>query len=408
MLDAPDRRVGVTGLAVLLLASCSDADVGPAPEYPRLIATEELRIGSVDDPETALTRILAIAVGPEGRIYSLHDREQTIRVHARDGTPIGRFGGEGEGPGEFLAPGTLDVFENQLVVYDTRTSRASYFDFEGRLVEETTFRRTIPEDRRWSSYRADGVLPDGTFFGQVGPSAVRGGWEVDTNLILRFRSDGSILDTLATRGVEHSRLLLDLGDEPIVTVQRFQADPIHAVSAARAELVMVDRAIRASRAEFAVTKVEIGGDAGWRREYSYQPIELEPAVIDTFVTTLAGYAIQSGVASSRGEIEAEIRRQMYIPPHLPPVESVVAGTDGTVFLELADSDPAGTKWMMLRSDGDVIGLVELPDRFLVRTGTATEIWGQDQDSLDVPYLVKLSVTPAARRLDPRGVFIGDG
>ena len=62
---------------LLLLAavvSCSPR-TGPDPlqELPRWTATEDLRIGSVDDEETALTFFRDVVVGPGGRMATVQD-----------------------------------------------------------------------------------------------------------------------------------------------------------------------------------------------------------------------------------------------------------------------------------------------------------------------------------------------
>lgn len=50
-------------------------------DLPSLAVREEVRIGSVEDPEAGFSRIGGVTVGPEGLIYVLEAQAQEIRVY---------------------------------------------------------------------------------------------------------------------------------------------------------------------------------------------------------------------------------------------------------------------------------------------------------------------------------------
>ena len=77
-----------------------------ADRSPELELVEELRLGRAPDDSPAeapevFSRITGLAVDDAGRIYLADETFQDIRVFAAQGDFLRRFGGRGEGPGEF-------------------------------------------------------------------------------------------------------------------------------------------------------------------------------------------------------------------------------------------------------------------------------------------------------------------
>ena len=116
-------------LATSVAAACAAGDAGSALETIRLEAVQELRIGSVDDPGTYLTRFDHLVVAPDGRIYTAHDQEKLIRIHDAEGRRIRTIGREGSGPGEF-SPGRWACSATRSGS-STRNTRFSYFTLDG-------------------------------------------------------------------------------------------------------------------------------------------------------------------------------------------------------------------------------------------------------------------------------------
>ena len=69
-----------------LSAACHGGEVEQEDSFTtRLSVVEELRIGSPDDPTFAFTWFGGLEVAPDGRIYTMHPQEATIRVHTAAG-----------------------------------------------------------------------------------------------------------------------------------------------------------------------------------------------------------------------------------------------------------------------------------------------------------------------------------
>lgn len=83
-------------------------------------------IGSVDGPEeTQLYRVRGALRFPDGRIAVATDGSQEIRIFGPDGTFVRRFGGSGEGPGEFTSVMLIGLVSDSLAVLDRQQRRVS-------------------------------------------------------------------------------------------------------------------------------------------------------------------------------------------------------------------------------------------------------------------------------------------
>src|SRR5690606_37252046 len=91
----------------------------------------ELRIGSPDDPDYAFGTVTSLEVGPDGEIYSIHQRESSIRRWNGDGALLGAIGRAGDGPGEMRTPRILGWRGDTLWVFDSRGSRITFFSAGG-------------------------------------------------------------------------------------------------------------------------------------------------------------------------------------------------------------------------------------------------------------------------------------
>lgn len=383
-------RIVCAGVAILALGGCDAAPVDQAESLPHLVAEERLRIGSTDDPETALTSFFALDIGPDGRIYTAHRRDQEVRTHGPDGEPLGAFGREGEGPGEFLSPGWLIVADGEVRVWDVRLLRVSTFDLDGVFLRARRFEPRARTDPRYATVRPRWLLADGTFVDEAPVQSTPEAATLAATPILRLAFDGTVLDTVALRDLTNQHQMVDLGPEPHYDHQPFGDVPFWAVSATALQLVMVDRLIPEGAPHFRVTKLDLSEDTLWTREAPFEPVPLEPSAVDEYVTRRAGNYVTVGLGMQR-EAEAAVRAELHVPDHLPAASHALVGRDGSVWVRLVDRDPDSATWLSLSSGGDLLGLVELPERFTPLYALEDELWGKDFDELDVPYIVKYEI-----------------
>ena len=120
-------------LACPLLSACA-SPTETADRIRTLAWSEDLRIGSVDEEEYAFTYLTNVSVGPDDRIYVSQWQVPEVWIFEADGTPAGRLGGGGAGPGEFGGIVSVGWVDDTLWVSDIG-SAISFFDREGRYLD---------------------------------------------------------------------------------------------------------------------------------------------------------------------------------------------------------------------------------------------------------------------------------
>lgn len=130
---------------------------------PRPGAGQELdlvqRVGVVDGaPEYTFFRIADLAVGPSREMLVLDGGTKTVTVYDSTGTFVRRFGGEGSGPGEFLAPSRVRVHSDQVLVFDGRSARLTRFDLSGQVLSTQPYPRVAGLDLSRVYALSDGSL----------------------------------------------------------------------------------------------------------------------------------------------------------------------------------------------------------------------------------------------------------
>jgi len=99
-----------------------------------------IEIGVVSgDPLYELGEISAGRMRSDGGIVLADIRTKTLRHYSADGVFRGEWGGEGQGPGEFLFPTQILIdADDAVTAWDGEAWRATRFSAEGRLLEVTT------------------------------------------------------------------------------------------------------------------------------------------------------------------------------------------------------------------------------------------------------------------------------
>lgn len=356
----------------------------------------ELRIGSADGDHDALSRVSDVAVGRDGSIYVALPQERVVRVFSAAGRFVRDIGRGGDGPGDFRSPDKLGWKGDSLWVSDHQLTRTSLFDRGGRFGSSCTFvwssRSRIP-----LTYIPWQLLADGSVLG--GKVRVPQPYSESSPVLLaevRFTRSGRPIDTVAVLAATHAGLVVERGRAPpIIAAQPFRDDPLLAVSPDGSGIVIVNRdaATRRVGDAFVVTRLGPAGDTVFTRVYRYTA---RPLPVSEVATTLEDLARGMRRVSRDRDLSTRIRRAMYVPRFRTPIEEVVAGRDGTIWLRRESSGLTARRWTVLDARGNLLRTVEVPVGTRVLQAEAGRLWGVQEDADGIPYVVRLRVVPRTR------------
>jgi hypothetical protein len=91
-------------------------------------ATPVVSIGSLTGDEAfTFNRVVDVDIHPSGVIFVLDAGDNLVKAYNWSGQHLYSFGGEGEGPGEFLSASTLMLWSDTVAVFDWRQQKVAKF-----------------------------------------------------------------------------------------------------------------------------------------------------------------------------------------------------------------------------------------------------------------------------------------
>lgn len=391
-----------------LLTGCSEGVSGErhVDDLPRFGLVEELRIGSVDDPDVGFSHVGDVRTGDDGLLYVLERAEKEIRVYDHGGSLVRRFGGGGRGPGEFEFPVRLGLLGDTVWVLDLRLQRLSLFSRDGRFINSYS-PPPIPLELGPGVHvtlRAVGLASDGT---------LTSGWAVavqrdpptDTFQIplVRMDTSGAILDTILSVPFSFPpRTTITVGGRSMALPGAPLSDPIH-TRGPDGGTFLIERPVAsdADAAEFTVHRIDAAGDTTYSRAYRYRPRAWDEAAIDSLVARNVR-AVQ-GPGVDPDAVSAEARKAIVLPAFQPGLSTVRAGSDGSLWIRVEDAASDRVQWIVIDADGIARGTLALPRRATIHQVSGDVLWLVEPDDMDVPWLVRYRIGPAdAREPDRSG------
>jgi hypothetical protein len=396
----PSVAVGL----LLHVSACAPGDAEPVTaSLPVASVEREIRIGAVDNPEYSFGAVGALEVGADGRIYTLHRQEATVRVWTPAGLAADSIGRRGEGPGEFISARTIGWKGDSLWVFDsTRNARITFFDADGRylgqVMPQTDLGSVELAVQGIYPPRPEGVLGDGSLLG-ITPGFSQDIVEGKITSIAHTRMDreGAVLDTI---------VMIPVGREAVLGVLRdgggtFSAQPfgdptLNVLTADATAYILLDRRAAGSGeiAEFRVHRVALSGDTVFSRAYPYLPTPITPDTVEHVIRERAE-SLHGFVGERTGTTLPQwvewVSEATYRPAYFTPVSAVVAGRDDTIWLAL--HPPAGTdvEWLVLDPEGEPLRTLTLPASLRVFQAEESYVWGVERDEFDVEYIVRYRV-----------------
>lgn len=358
--------------------------------------TEQLRIGSVDDPETGFSRINGVEVAPSGEVYVLDGMANEVRVFDAAGRRLRTVGRAGEGPGEFRGAFTMGMLHDTLWVQDVRNSRISWFDAEGNLLFESRAVLSALVDvgvqPSYVGVRPGDPRPDGTIGGAIMIAALPNAPTLPDSLLVpdvRFDRTGAILDTAGWYWYRRQSRVVSLPDRAFSLRTDVLKPPIRMPAGGGDTVDVRWHGLEGERrGTLDVVRRGPDGDTVFHRRLAYSPEPVPRTWTDSVVTH---YADLMASGSDRPVVERGIRDALDVPLLFSPVTDHRMGSDGTVWLRRRSRAADHAAWILITAAGAVRGELRLPASAAVHWSDAASAWISITDEYDVPWLLRLSL-----------------
>jgi hypothetical protein len=395
-------RLATGTVCLLVLVGCEPA---PPPEdallgsLPTLEPTENLRIGSVDDPEAGFSAVTGVEVDRDGNLYVLEAQEKEVRVFDREGIRIRTLGREGEGPGEFRYVSRFGLVGDTVWVLDYGLQRTTLFHREGPLLSTGSWAGVSVAFGSGGSTGNVGPFQmrrDGLFTSRiVGIAVAMGAGPSQDSLRIPevlFHPSGAVVDTVGWEvqppAPSSSGQRVEVGGTGYSVPRPPSDGPLRAEFPDGLWLVKrpVARADTVSR--LSLTRLDLQGDTALSRLYRYAPRRYSDEVLDSLAMPIN---VRRRAARSGADPEAvmnRIRAAMEVPEFQPPVLETVAGPGGTLWLRREDGGGLAHRWLIVGPDGTPRGHVEVLRRSRVRWVGEEEFVTVERDEYDVPWVVR--------------------
>jgi hypothetical protein len=381
---------GAVALVLLISVNCSP-DSGKAQgedDVPLTDIALELRI---DGYEADLVPVYWMGVAPSGVIAVGQTQDSQLRFFSEDGTPLGRVGRAGEGPGEFRRISRGGWVGDTLWISDTDLNRVTLIapDLKAIRVLPLTVARpqgadtarlpTFPFVFPYAVYPGDTVLA--SVMGVAGdPLAER----LKGTVLARVSSEGMVQRLLLQTPVNEGsvRVTFERGFGGIAIP--FFARPEWVISPDGSLIAVVTTEISGPEGgTFHVTLHEaLEGSVVFRRSFDFVGVPIPSHVIDS---VLDSRAAQASRQEFRQVIQGELRGR--VPPVYPPVEGILLGSDDRIWVGLR-ATANGRQWLVLGSQGEPVERVILPTNVEPKVARGEHVWGLETDEMEVQSIVR--------------------
>ncbi|PEN07993.1 hypothetical protein CRI93_06000 [Longimonas halophila] len=350
-------------------------------------ATLDLRIGERNDGADALlTTVSDLAVGENGTIYVVQPRESRVRVFDAEGELQDTWGRSGEGPGEFR--NAKDIGWTEEAVWVTDVQRVHLFGLDGTPTQTITLLADIQKDGP-GRLVSRALLPGNAVLAQrLLPSRVIAEGAYTTSGLFRILPATEQAEKIADLSVENRVLELSNGGR-LYGEQPLSDHALWTLSQDREDLIIIERAVSELADEQDIT-IRLYAFSQNRQRTLTLPYDPRPVsdnlvnqLIDEYMEKLADVPIEN--------VERQLRDQLYLPEHQPPVYDVVAGPQDTIWLRRGIGQGEPAQWLIINHDGDHIASITLPGAVKPLHITDTMLWAAATDDQGVSYVERYRI-----------------
>jgi len=351
--------------------------------------TEDMRIGSVNEPDYAFSGILALS--PWGdRIYVLQRSVPEVWWFGIQGTRRGTIGGRGEGPGKLVGPSHFGFKGDSLWVKDILLGRVTLFDPTSGAPRRTIAFATPTRSAGWAVLKPGTPLSDGTLLVEPGvPADALTSGRVGQVPLLKVDESGTVRDTLAWRNVRGEVMAIELRGNLSWSVRHpLPGSSLLAVDKLGDVIYLAEGTAAGSDPAFRLTAVSTSGDTLWAREYERPRVRVRPSDLDA----LADSAYEA-MPSVHDRMSKSQFRDVYLQgvgalDFFPSIVRLVVSSEGTIWLRHEDGLGETAEWTAFDKRGNPTNRAVTPTVFTVHAITKTHMWGVERDGADIEYVVR--------------------
>jgi hypothetical protein len=356
-------------LLVAWLAPVHPAQAQDAPEWR---ISPDLRIGREAPEHYMFSRISDVEVSPDGTMFVALPSERVIRVYDARGIYQRTIGRAGSGPGEFQRVDSLGFSPEGLFALDRRAGRLTLFAPSGRYIRQW-HAPTQPLPAGFLSTPPVGILRNGSAVIIPNYDIARTGSELDLPLLL--------FDSAVRQWRPFARLHLSdrarravAGNLVAVIPQPVTSSSLWALLPGGSGLLIADRVLGSASqpGEVRITRISPAGDTTLSRAYRIPTVPITRDVVER-------------------ERERAVEMAMRGRPFQAPVDRVLGGADGSIWLRRGAFGLDQTTWWVLDDRGDLAGRISIPARTHIFRVNRTHVWAMELGEWDEPFVVRYRI-----------------
>lgn len=351
------------------------------------------QVARIDGNRAQLSPISWMGQAPDGTLAVIQPDEQDVRFFDASGEGVGRFGRQGNGPGEFERLVRGGWVGDTLWVSDARLDRVtliasgrtlvrvlppllSLHDAPGDTISYPSFEGIFP----YAVYPGDTMLVDA--YGSASDPRYAAAYGGGTPY-LRVGPRGAIEKLVAVPDMAGSTVIIHRpdGGESAYRIP-FYPRPREAVAPDGSRVASVVTSLGNGRSgTYTVRESDERGRKLFERSFPFDGVRIPGHVADSVIEALAARDRQPG--GSR-VWRTQVRGR--IPPVYPPVEGLLLDTRGRTWIGLRRTGQ-GMPWLVLDPAGEPTAVVVLPAGARLSAVARDRLWAIETDSLGVPSIL---------------------
>ena len=384
--------------AALAFAACTfPLFAQTQPSYTRFTLVPELRINAAG---RGYQGTQYVTVAPDGRIILVLARAIVVLDSAGQ-RELWRMNTNRGDDSEVSGANRIGWRGNSMWIGDEGFSHVALVDDKGvvtRSLPQPTWIKPTWADRKtfpvWESMDVLGLYADRSMIVMArSPAEIIDVPSFDRNSVyfVRINEEGTIQKLIGTVPFDdYLTFQTKRGGNAMIAIP-YQNRTFWAVSADGARFAVVSAAVRgADSATFRVTSINERADTVFSRRYPFAAQAIPASERDSAakrLVNLGGVNLDAPLARLRQEM----------PPVYPPVRGVFLGRDRSFWLTLwtPRADTASRTHLILKSNGDPVGIVTTSAKLSFRTADYDRIWGFERArGEEAAAIVRYRLVPA--------------